>query len=317
MCYGGDTWTLSWDLLVKFEGLAAAIPTSIIGSLSLQPTGSARYFIALPQWDNGGSRTWKASMVWYTPGGGQVIEDVTSPGFANLAPDTWYRWAVDFDLKTNAITEMRLWKIPASGPLGTPAVHKILAGAGARYLHGGTNPTRPNPTGFRLFMNAGVGNVPGNTIAADNVSFTLRTGGTKATATVYGGNPTGSMVVTGIPIIDTTMTLGLHNPLATQSRGSTTLLAVGAKKLSPGIRIPGWGMAGSGATGEFLIDSVLVIVPGPAWTGSAANYPIPVPADCSIFNANLFAQGAILDATSVRAPIGLTNAVDLVVGNVK
>jgi hypothetical protein len=255
------------------------------------------------------------STVQFNSTGGTVYSDPIT-AFQGLALNKWYRWEVDFDLKANTITELRLTD------LSTKKTVKYQPPSSAPwYLGGGASSTLPRPTGLRLF--AGTSTVAGNTLAFDNLSLTLNETGQKAVANIYGSgtgrpNPKGSLVVTGSPVVDTVVQFGIHNPLSTQSRGTNTWLWFSNKKVDPGLMVPGFGMQGGGASGELLIGSLLIGVPGPAWDGSNPSViSARVPINCNLLGVSAYGQGLMVDLTSSKTPVGLTEAVELKVGNVQ
>ena len=84
--------------------------------------------------------------------------------------------------------------------------------------------------------------------------------GPTATAAVYGcgTNPALSMtILSGTPQLGATVQLGLDNPLGTQPVGSFPIVVLAlapAPGFPCGLPVPGFGMAGGGASGELLIS---------------------------------------------------------------
>ena len=144
------------------------------------------------------------------------------------------------------------------------------------------------------------------------------------TVTAYGSgiNPVDSLtVVSGAPQLGTILTLGIDNPLGTQSIGSRAFLSIA---LAPdpafpaGQSLPNLGMAGPGAPGEYLLS----LTPpnpvfnrlGPAWMGAGnpATLSLGIPADPTLSGISIYAQGALLDLfPNAAIPIGLTSALQL------
>jgi len=57
-------------------------------------------------------------------------------------------------------------------------------------------------------------------------------------------------------------------------------------------------------------------VPGPNWGGSPSVISLRVPPNCKLIGANAYCQGLMVDSsTGSKAPIALTEAVELKVGN--
>lgn len=304
-------WTLGYDVLAQFNG---TLPTAQnLGSVSLQPsvgTPVPRYFISLATWvDVNTAALWNASFIYFSATNVQTQVVIPDPAFQNLPTNKWYRLEIDFDMTSNAITQLRITDIATTtttkyNPTGW-------------YLQGGPNATNPAPTGFRFFAG---GSIAGNTLAFDNAVLLPDL----ASAPVYGcSNPVGSLkVVSGAPTVGQTTVLALDNPLATQANGSSTALffAPSADPAYPcGTLLPGFGMAGSGANGEFLLNLAQlfpVVLAGPSWSaGTPAQVPITIPKLADFVGVSLFLQGAIIDFTpGARAPIGLTQAVELKMG---
>ncbi|MCZ6598749.1 MAG: integrin alpha [Planctomycetota bacterium] len=145
-----------------------------------------------------------------------------------------------------------------------------------------------------------------------------------AAVTFYGCgvNPPGSLtVLAGVPSIGTTITLGVDNPLGTQAAGSLPFLGL-AFQPDPafpcGTLVPGFGMAGPGASGEQLIPSgPPLLFTGPPWSGpgSPAPFDLAVPDDPGLLGVSVYAQGLLFDPTAAFGVIfGLTEAAELLVG---
>lgn len=143
-------------------------------------------------------------------------------------------------------------------------------------------------------------------------------------ATPYGGNPPGSLaLIAGAVKINTTITLGVDNPLGTQSMGSMPFVGIslgqdpGFLVTGTGTLVPGWGM--SGPSGELLISvappNPPVIKDGPAWTGAGNPAPIviPIPNQLPLIGAKVYAQGLLIDPFALPT-FGLTNALLLDIG---
>ncbi|MEM7310997.1 MAG: endonuclease [Planctomycetota bacterium] len=151
--------------------------------------------------------------------------------------------------------------------------------------------------------------------------------GCGGTTTIYGCgvNPAGSLVVvSGTPTVDTTLTLGVDNPLGTQAPGSLTFIALSfaPDALFPcGIPVPGLGMAGGGAPGELLISFVppspFLSVTGVPWfsAGNPSAVPLPFPDNPNLVGFTVYAQGLIWDISpGATAPFGLTDGAALLIG---
>lgn len=146
----------------------------------------------------------------------------------------------------------------------------------------------------------------------------------QASAELYGCglNPSGSMVISGSPVVGGAVTLGVDNPLGTQATGSSTLMFI---SLAPdtssacGTLVFGASMT-AGVPGELsisLLPGVLVtVLGGPPWAGpgNPSSFTLPIPPGLqSIIGVNLYCQGAIIDG-SPGGLQGLTQAAELKIG---
>jgi hypothetical protein len=142
------------------------------------------------------------------------------------------------------------------------------------------------------------------------------------TAYGCGVNPPFSLVLRNNVAVGTTNNFLLDNLLGTQGQGSLAVVLIGftpPANYPCGTQVPGWGMAGFGAPGEVLIDTTagVATLVGNTWNGPTqfATVPFTLPLALQLQGTRFYAQGALLDGnpTSV-APIGLTNALNLVIG---
>ena len=60
-------------------------------------------------------------------------------------------------------------------------------------------------------------------------------------------------------------------------------------------------------------------IAGPAWDGkNPALVPLPIPANCALLGMMLYLQGLIVDSNPLsKVPLGLTEGMDMLIGNVK
>ena len=138
-----------------------------------------------------------------------------------------------------------------------------------------------------------------------------------------GHNPAGSLVLSGPPVLGTTPTVGIDNPLGSQTPGATfpayavsldTSLTGGAC----GISLPGFHMNPT-QPGELLAVAPWILASdlGPAWTGAGtpAELDLPIPALPALSGVSLVVQGILVDVTPGAAvPFGLSRAVKLTLG---
>ena len=119
----------------------------------------------------------------------------------------------------------------------------------------------------------------------------------------------------GSTVIGSTLTVGVDNPLGTQTPGSPALLAVSttpAPGYPCGLPVPGYGMAGG--PGELLIGFAGANwTQGPAvWNGPGqfATFQLALPNAPALIGKHVYLQGAILDVTGPNG-IGLAEALDV------
>lgn len=140
-------------------------------------------------------------------------------------------------------------------------------------------------------------------------------------ADVYGcgENPAGSiLLVAGSPSIGATFTIGLHNPLGTQSPSAGVLLAVSVAAppgYPCGVLLPGFGMRSAAMPGAFLVNPTLLTAPAPTWTGAPSVLPLPLPNDNNLVGARFYLQGALLTpGASNGIEVGLTEGMRVEIG---
>jgi len=152
-----DVWTASYDLAASFNGIAPA--SNNIGSVSLQDSTVARYFIALNVWVPGFEGTqWIAGYFVFDASGGGPNAVIAGPEWQNLAVSHWYRQSTTFDFVSNTITSVSITDLE-TGDTATfqPSDWYLAGGAGGGGL--------PLPTAVRFFVG---GDDPGNIQGFDN-----------------------------------------------------------------------------------------------------------------------------------------------------
>lgn len=150
-----------------------------------------------------------------------------------------------------------------------------------------------------------------------------------ASASEYGAgaNPASSLVVlSGVPAINTSFSLGVDNPLGTQAVGSFAVLALAGAQdptfvaTGTGTMVPGFGMSAPGAPGELLVsltppNPIPPVMVGGPWTG--AGNPVPfqltVPNDKTLVGRTFFFQGLIFEPGGAIT-FGLTRAIATYIG---
>lgn len=159
---GLGTWTISWDQAVVREGVLPALQN--VGSFSLQNSATERYFQSLYTWDDVATgAAFDSNYIWFNSAGVQngTTGALPGPEWDALALNTWYRHTVVVNMSANQILSVSIENLHTN-------VVATVNPADA-YLHGGANPTRPLPTGFRLFSGGGL-NVTNN-VGWDNVNL--------------------------------------------------------------------------------------------------------------------------------------------------
>lgn len=274
-------YTIGFDVLTHFSG---TLPTAQnCGSVSLQPTGSSAYMIALARWtDINTAANWNADFVYFDSAGLSVTGSVPDPAFQNLAIDQWYRWEVDLDLAANTVLEIRLYDPTA----GTVATH-VPTGW---YLTGGSAGGFPVATAFRFFAGGGVA---GNVLAFDNLSI-----GPRATFSTYGagcagsnGTPTLDAAPGARPRIGTTFDMALNNlPVA----GSAVVGVVGfSDTFWSGVPLP-FDLGPLGMTGCSLLADLSFALTQVAG-GASATWGLPVPMDVRLLGGDIYVQALVVD----------------------
>ncbi len=178
-------WLVSYDVYVSFA-TSFGDNYDNIGSFSLQPSGTAQYFIDLFQWvtpttteqvgnpNDGWRMTWVVSD---TGGSSTWLVSFTAPNpFHGLQINKWYRRFVAFDFQgtdhegntrpfvvkvgVRDLDTGQTWATPVGPTADFPYWYLVFAGG------------RPLPTAFRFFVGGGGGANQGNILAVDNPAFT-------------------------------------------------------------------------------------------------------------------------------------------------
>ncbi len=149
--------------------------------------------------------------------------------------------------------------------------------------------------------------------------LSLFTSSAAAQATTYGSdtNPQNSLVVLGgTPTLGQGITLGVANTALSPAPPAFAFLSIASAPdpaFPGGTLLPGFGLAGSGATGELLLSAVppnpLLTLGPQLWGGGAtppASFLLNLPLQPSLAGVTLYVQGSLLDTSAVPA-LGLTN----------
>ena len=152
-----DSWTITFDVAALYTGVLPAVDN--LGSFSLQPSTTAKYWQYILTWQDVNTAT--AFRVGYL-----TAENGTAPGvfpgpeWQNLPVNHWYRLTTTFRLYTNLIIECSIQDLTD----GCPEI--VVQPTGWHLLLG----TSPNPTAMRCFSG---GTTVGNVCAWDNLSIVL------------------------------------------------------------------------------------------------------------------------------------------------
>jgi hypothetical protein len=135
---------------------------------------------------------------------------------------------------------------------------------------------------------------------------------TDASVTPYGCgvNPPGSLVLlSGEPSLGSPFTLGIDNPVGTQTPGNWAILtmAVAPDPAYPcGTPIPGFGMAVGGGPGELLLASG---VASATWAnapwfapGVSVPFALGIPAKAEFVGLTVYFQGVMYDLAPTTGP---------------
>jgi hypothetical protein len=169
----GGVWVAQWDVLVNYVGLELTAADNI-GSFSLQPSGTTRYWQQILQWPAATTPTPVTTFrinygVFTTAPYNQATPPFISPGpqWDGLLVNNWYRQTTTWNFDSAQILEVSIQDLTGGGPVTTVDVSGL-----GWYLFGGPNSTSPLPQAFRLFTGGGGGTTPGGNMTAwDNISI--------------------------------------------------------------------------------------------------------------------------------------------------
>ena len=165
-----DVFTASFDVCAdRFGGV---LPSSNnIGSFSLQPSTTARFYQTLYVWDDVNTgNAFDGNYIFFNAAGVQNGASGITPGPAwdALKLNTWYRMSTTWSFATNQILSISIDNLHDVAPatvLDTSAL--------GWYLAGGANPTLARPTDFRIFGSGAISGTAVNTnqVGWDNLSI--------------------------------------------------------------------------------------------------------------------------------------------------
>lgn len=170
----GGIWTATWDCLGLYTGILPTVDN--LGSFSLQPSATARYWQQVMQWGTANLPT--ATMyninygVWDTAPYNQAAPTFLSPGpaWTNIPANHWIRQSTTWDFTANRILSVSITDLTANTPTVTVDVSAL-----PYHLRFGPNGAGPLPTDIRIFAGGGAGTTVdgGNVTAWDNIRVTL------------------------------------------------------------------------------------------------------------------------------------------------
>lgn len=164
--FGNQTYTASFDLnLDRFGGALPALNN--LGSFSLQPSTTARFYQTLYTWDNlATGNAFDANYVFFNAAGVQQPNTLPGVEWDALNLNTWYRQSTTWNFVTNQILSVSIDNLHNAAP----ATVVDVSGLGW-YLAGGSAPapTLLLPTDVRFFAGGGANNV--HVMGFDNISI--------------------------------------------------------------------------------------------------------------------------------------------------
>lgn len=162
--FTSGVYTASFDICMdRFTGVLPALNN--LGSFSLQPSATNRFWQTLYTWDNlATGNAFDANYQFHNAAG--ALQTATLPGGAwdALNMNTWYRQSTTWDFGTNLILSVSIDNLhDAAGPTVVD-----VSGLGW-YLAGGAAPTQALPTDVRFFAGGGTDNI--HVVAFDNLEI--------------------------------------------------------------------------------------------------------------------------------------------------
>jgi hypothetical protein len=154
-------WTVTYDVAAMHIGTDDG--SDYLGSFSLQPSTTSRYWQTLFRWDDlTAPDTWTLSYYGVEDAAGALYAiPGLSPGaeWEGLSSNHWYRSSTTFDLTTSMVTSVSITDLTT---MDTTTVEP------EGWYMAGTFLGNPDPTGFRFFTG---GTLTGNVVAWDNLGI--------------------------------------------------------------------------------------------------------------------------------------------------
>ena len=205
----GGIWELTYD---GTGAWTLAVPSADnLGSFSMQPSGTARYFQTLMTWGATAvgpvpnATNWTATADHFHIAIGHftiaspaaIIFDTPGPAWRDLLVGHWYRSKVLFDFTASNILQCSIQDLTTGGCVTT-----VNTSALGWTLQGGAPSANPLPTAIRFFTGGGSGATPGNVTAYDNFSIApAAAAGAGHSAACY-ANCDGSTTVPCLNVLD-------------------------------------------------------------------------------------------------------------------
>jgi hypothetical protein len=144
-----DYVTVSYDFAGLYNGIAGGAADNL-GSFSLQPSTTARYWQSIMQWDDEPAAThWTHGYYTLENPATAAIPWVPGPAWATLATNHWYRFSTRTRMSTQEILAVSVTDLTTGSSTTvnlSPPQHFMTA-------------TGPIPTAFRFFAGGSVGNI--------------------------------------------------------------------------------------------------------------------------------------------------------------
>ena len=153
-----DYWEITYDIAVLYTGEPGQAADNL-GSWSMQPSATARYFQSIFQWmDEPAATIWGHGYYTLEYPATAAIPWWPSPNWQNLQVNHWYRFTTNIRMSTQEILQVSIQD------LHTGWSETVVLNPPQHFM----NPTGPLPTAYRFFTGGGAGSTPaGNFVAWD------------------------------------------------------------------------------------------------------------------------------------------------------
>ncbi|MFN0132798.1 MAG: hypothetical protein ACKVW3_09780 [Phycisphaerales bacterium] len=173
----GGVWSACWDCTALWNSATPLPAANNIGSWSMQPSGTARYFQQLMSWGGPGN-TYEVAPPdrlatadrfhihigrFITGAAGELITfSSPDPAWNDIPVNNWVRIGLEWDFATARVLKCSIRNLTTGGPTITTDVSAL-----GWLLQGGPTGTNPLPTDIRFFVGGATAN--GNIAAYDNL----------------------------------------------------------------------------------------------------------------------------------------------------